>query len=510
MKYRLVYVAPVVGGMATMATEMAFSRAVGNVYGTSNLVWAAVIGAVMLYLAIGYVLGGLWADRSPRRETLAAALAWAGLAVGLAPMPTRIILRAAADAFVGFDLAAMFGTGVAVVVLFAVPMTLLGCIPTLAVRVGMRAADRAGESAGYVYALSTLGGLIGTFGAALVTIPAFGSTLTFELVAWTLLLTGMAGMGWHRAIRALWMAALLLVPLARPGGVIKPPPPGATLLYERESAYNLVQVVELPDGTRELLLNEGQGVHSVYHPDRLATPGTWDYFLAAPYFNAPVYGPERVERLALIGLAAGTIARQYTAVYGPIPIDGIEIDPVIVEVGRRYFGMTMPNLNVTVEDGRYALGMLDGDYTVIGVDAYRVPYVPWHLTTREFFALARDHLSEGGALAINVGRIPGDRRLVEAITATLLTVFPTVHTIDVPDSMNTILIATVGQTAPENLAANLASLPGDVHPLLRDVLGRTLDDLVPTVASDVVFTDDRAPVETMIHAMLVGFLSAPR
>lgn len=113
-------------------------------------------------------------------------------------------------------------------------------------------------------------------------------------------------------------------------------------------------------------------------------------------------------------------------------------------------------------------------------------------------------------MVINVGRIPGDRRLVEAITATLLTVFPTVHTIDVPDSMNTILIATVGQTAPENLAVNLASLPGDVHPLLRDVLGRTLDDLVPTVASDVVFTDDRAPVETMIHAMLVGFLSAPR
>ena len=61
-----------------------------------------------------------------------------------------------------------------------------------------------------------------------------------------------------------------------------------------------------------------------------------------------------MERIAIIGLAAGTIAHQYDAVYPGLPMDGIEIDPGIVEAGRRYMGMTMPNLNVIVEDGRFA------------------------------------------------------------------------------------------------------------------------------------------------------------
>ncbi len=85
-------------------------------------------------------------------------------------------------------------------------------------------------------------------------------------------------------------------------------------------------------------------------------------------------------------MAAGTIARQYTHVYGDIPIDGIEIDPGIVAAGDKYFEMdTMPNLTVYVEDGRYMLNKLNKQYTVVGIDAYRPPYIPWHLTTVEFF-----------------------------------------------------------------------------------------------------------------------------
>jgi spermidine synthase len=216
----------------------------------------------------------------------------------------------------------------------------------------------------------------------------------------------------------------------------------------------------------------------------------------------------------VIGLAAGTISTQYTEAFGTgVQIDGFEIDPEIVEVGRRYFGMTQPNLRVFVEDGRLGLKQSTQRYDVIAIDAYRVPYVPWHLTTLEFFREARDHLTPDGAVAINVGRTINtrsgqqDRRLVEAMTNTLLHVFAAVHTVDVPDSFNTILIATFKPTAESNLAINLAALPPNASPLLRRALETTGQALRPTVASDVLFTDDRAPVETIVNSMLFDFLT---
>ena len=177
--------------------------------------------------------------------------------------------------------------------------------------------------------------------------------------------------------------------------------------------------------------------------------------LAAPFFNP---APVTVENLAVIGLAAGTIPKQYSRVFGSIAVDGIELDPAIVQAGRDYFALDDPNINVIVGDGRYELNQLQSKYDVITLDAYKVPYIPWHLTTQEFFQEVHAHLTDQGTVAVNVGRAPNDRRLVEAITATLLTVFPTVHAIDVPGALNTILVATVQPSTATDLAANLAAL----------------------------------------------------
>jgi hypothetical protein len=152
------------------------------------------------------------------------------------------------------------------------------------------------------------------------------------------------------------------------------------------------------------------------------------------------------------------------------------------------------------------LNQLEDQYEVITLDAYKVPYIPWHLTTKDFFEEVRAHLTENGVLAVNVGRGPGDRRLVEAITATLLTVFPSVHTVDVTGSLNTILIATVQATSEEDFRGNIEDLAQISSPLLREALSVTEAGLVPTVSSDVVFTDQRAPVETIIDSMVIQFL----
>lgn len=507
MKKRLLYVSVFIAGFTTLGVEIAASRLLGSVFGTSNLVWANIIGLILAYLTAGYFLGGMWADRSPYPETFYRILAWGAFTAGLVPFAARPVLRFAAQAVEQLDAAVMAGSFLSVLVLFIVPVTLLGCVAPFAIRLAIRRTEHAGRISGRVYALSTLGSILGTFLSVLWLIPTLGTTRTFLALASVLLVAALAGLvivDRRAAYRyALMPLALLVIGWFMVGRPLKQ---AQGQIYEDESGYNYIQIIER-EGTRFLLLNEGQAVHSIYSPDRLATYGTWDYFLAAPYFNPPDTEPADVGRLGIVGLAAGTIANQYTAAYGPIPIDGWEIDPAIIDVGRRYFAMNEPNLNPIVADGRWGLKRSEHTYDVIAIDAYRPPYIPWHLTTVEFFQLVRDRLSPEGVVAINVGRTPGDRRLIEAMVGTLQAVYPSVHVVDVPGTFNSLVYATVLPTERENIAENLVGMGEEApHPLVLDVLTRVRANLKPTPEAHVAFTDDWAPVEQLVNSIVIDYM----
>lgn len=511
------YLAVFISGMTTLAVEFSASRLLGNVFGTSNIVWANVIGLILLYLAAGYFIGGRWADRSPHFKTFYRILLWGAFLSALIPLVARPVLVTAGTAVAGAQAALALGSFASVMILFSVPVTILGCVSPFAIRLAVGNVGDvkdSGKTSGRIYAISTLGSLIGTFAPTLFLIPEIGTIRTFLLFAGVLYLVGFIGLWREQGIitlRWLWMPLIIGILAAIVlNGPLRPPFTGAKLLYEDESAYNYIQVQEDAAGNRYLYLNEGQGIHSQWSPNTVSdSHRTWSFFLTAPYFNAPPFAPTDMQSLAIVGLATGTIARQHTAVYPTMPIDGIEIDPGIVEAGAQFFDMNtekMPNLTVYVQDGRYMLNQLDKRYSVIAVDAYRPPYIPWHLTTVEFFQEVRDHLTDNGVVAINVGRTNTDRRLVDAMTSTLLQVFSTVHAIDVPLSFNTILVGTVLPTDDTNLATNLATLPVDADPFLRDSLAWGVAQLVPIHQSDLVFTDDRAPVETLADSLVINFL----
>jgi spermidine synthase len=493
-----------VAGMGTLAVEFTTSRMLQTVYGTSNIVWANVIGLVLLFLTLGYFLGGRLADRRPYPHLFYALVCAAGFSSVFFLLLTSVLLKTAASALAAVNVGAIVSSLVGVIFALAVPVTLLGCISPFAIRLAVRDVGEAGRISGRIYAVSTWGSLLGTYLPVLVTIPLAGSRLTAFIFGGVLLLVGLFGL-WRARPRS-GMAALLLP-------ILLVPVTGAWLrggikayegqIFETESAYNYVQVVRQGD-CNYLLLNEGQAYHSYYCDNgRVPRISVWSIMLAAPYFNE---GPVTVSNLGVIGLAAGTIPKQYVRVYGPIPIDGIEIDPVILQAGQDYFALTEPNINLIVGDGRYQLNQLDTRYDVITIDAYKVPYIPWHLTTQEFFTEVQAHLTADGVVAINVGRAPEDRSLVDALSATMRTVFATVHAIDVPGSLNTILVATMKPTTAANLAQNLAQLDRDTDPLLLAALETAVDNLAPVTPSDIIFTDERAPVETIIDALVIRYL----
>jgi len=313
--------------------------------------------------------------------------------------------------------------------------------------------------------------------------------------------------GWRSVLRLAWMP-LVIVALFFTVNLGKDKD-SVGMIYETDSAYNYIQVLE-QDGYHMLRLNDGQGVHSMYHPTVYNYSGPWEQVLVAPFFNAAPVGTGDVKSLAIVGLAAGTTARQAVKVFPNIAIDGFEIDPKIVDVGREFFGMDLPALSVFAQDGRWGLSHSGKQYQVISVDAYRPPYIPWHLTTREFFQTVHDHLTDDGVMVINIGRAPDDRRLINTLASTIRTDFASIHVMDLPGTFNSILFASVQPTTTDNLTRNFDTLLGTpgTEPLLLETMNVTLASLQPDPPQAQVFTDDLAPVEGLTNDMIVKFLLA--
>lgn len=494
-----------IGGFASIGVELTMSRLIAPYFGSSTFIWASLIGLTLTFLSLGYYIGGRAADRWPHASLLYIVMAVAAIAIAAIPLAARPLLLGSLEAFSALDAGAFYGTLVGTLLLLAIPVTLLGFVSPFAIRLRLADVDSAGNTAGSLYALSTLGSIAGSFLPVLLLIPWLGATATLVTLSMSLLLPALAGLLILRsrataAVLAVIALAVPAVTLAASGG-IRPADRG-TLIHEEESAYNYIQVVD-ENGARELILNEGRAVHSIYHPDQLLTGGPWDYFMAAPLLVADTPDPAPQDAM-IIGLAGGTTARQLTSAFGPIPITGVEIDPSIVKVGRDYFGLDdLENLTVEVEDGRYALRASQDTYDLIGIDAYRQPYIPFQLTTREFFQDVQAHLRPGGVAVINAGRTQTDFRLVDALASTLRDVFPYVIAVDVGRYNNTMLIASDSPLSVDALTEHVEALPPDSP--VREV-SRWIEESGNTreiQPGGLVFTDDHAPVELVIDTMIL-------
>jgi spermidine synthase len=465
----------------------------------------------MIYLTVGYWLGGRLADRYPRPSVLFGFTAIAGFAVGLIPVLSRPILSWSLQGFNDYSVSIFLGSLVGVIILFSVPQILLGFVSPFAIRLRSLNVSHAGGTAGGVSALSTLGSILGTFIPVFFLIPNIGTAATLYTASAVLLLFSIAGLvisGNTRpaTIYAGLTAVVLALAIFAPRGLIKPPARGE-LLFEKESAYNYIQVIR--EGTRvSLALNEGHAIHSIYDPNNALTGGPWDYWLVAPYFNKD-FKPSDLQGMAMIGSAAGTAAHLYADVYPSVPVDGVEIDPEIVDVGNRFFDLgSLKNTTTHIQDGRTYL-QTDGKnkkWTVVGIDAYRQPYIPFHLTTREFFQEVSDHLTPNGVAMINAGRTGSDTRLVDALANTMLLVYPHVYVIDVPTMANSMVIGTKQQdTSIDYFAQNAATI---TNPLLKQVFEASLQKgnirEVKSNSAALVFTDDKAPVEEVIDQIILG------
>ncbi len=480
-----------VAGASSLAAEMAGARLLAPYFGASNLVWANVIGLTLIYLAAGYWLGGKFADRYPTEQALGLVVMGAAVSLALLPFATRPLFDAAQGAFEDLSAGAFVASFLGAMLMFAVPMTLLGAVAPWAIRLSVVDVASAGSVAGRLYALSTLGSIAGTFLPVLVIIPAIGTRRTLLAIAALLALSAVPLIGRRWALAPAALAALALVPL----GQVKAAP-GEEVLFEGESPYQFVQVVRRDDGDVLLRLNEGWAVHSLTPARGVMTDGYWDAFTVLPLLTGRPDG-----RVAVLGNAGGTTANQYAALWPSAPIDGVEIDPVVSDAGRRYMGMTNPRLTVHTADARFWLRGTDARFDAVVVDAYRQPYIPFHLATREFFRLVRERLRPGGVVAINVGTPPDQTEVVDRIADSMRAEFPAVL-VSRYERFNSVVLGFTDPTAAREAISRLADASGPVAgPAAR--LSATLREVR---AGGEPMTDDLAPVETLTDRAILDYL----
>ncbi|MBL8748299.1 MAG: fused MFS/spermidine synthase [Planctomycetes bacterium] len=453
-----------VAGFSCMVAELAAVRILAPHFGDSAYVWTNVIGLILAALAVGAWMGGRLAGRPdaarwPSRLLITSGFVFAGVpfvapALGAWLLPADLPLDSAMPALVR-------GSFVATGVLFAAPMALLGAVSPLLVSLLARRGADVGRAAGAVGAGGTIGSLLGTFAATHWLVPGFGCRVTMASAGAALVLAGVLVAVSRRTSGAAAAGALLVGISAAigHGGPLRVAPPGRTLVAERESVVQFLQVQrESPaDGPQRTLLvvNEGlDSFHSIHVEGSSLTGGAYyDWHAVAPLLAGDGARPEGLRALS-IGDAAGSLRSVYAGCHPGAIVDGVDIDPACRELGDRFFGPGKAPGDAFVVDGRVFLERTRRSWHVIHVDAYaHQVYVPAHLASREFFTAAKERLFDGGVLVCNVGALERDDPVLRAMGATLATVFGESMALPVPSSRNFLLAARRGRPlAPECLA----------------------------------------------------------
>jgi spermidine synthase len=481
-------------GAGSLGAEIAAARLLAPWFGASTIVWANTIAVVLVALSIGYALGGRFADRDPRPAGLARIVLVAAALLAVVPFVSGPFLHQAVRAVNELSAATFVGSLLGVGALLALPLVLLGMVSPYAVRLEVDHVADAGRTAGRLYAISTVGSLTGTFLSALLLIPVVGTRRTFLILAATMALAALPHLARGRLPAAVVPITILGL-IALPTGTLKSADGSDRVIWEKETEYQYARVVEAADGERTLELNEGHAVHSLYRKGEWLTGDYWDEMLVLALAGG--HAPPR--SVAILGNAAGTTARAIGHYFPQTSVDAVEIDGALTTVGRRLFDLEGPRLHVHTADARPWLRASTRTFDVIMVDAYRQPYIPFYLATREFFSLVRDHLAPGGLVVINVGHPEQSDQLEKVLSATMRAVFGASNVWrDPAEATNSMLVGSTATDPAGRLRAAASTLPAD----LAEVADATSGRLAPALTGGRVYTDDLAPVEWLVDTSL--------
>ena len=506
-------VAVFVSGVSSLGLEILAGRIVAPSFGSSIYTWGSIIGVFLAALGYGYHRGGQRAaERASTRALVIILLGTAAYVAGV--LAFAGIVMEAADAF---SVPPRMAPLLPVTLLFGPPVYLLGLISPYAAE--LVDADSVGDASGRVYALGTIGSIVGAFGTTFLLVP-YTSIAVAELGFGLLLVVTAVWLVWRDRAGGqdrgqLFLRGFLVVVVLTGGFVVHDNGLALTgdVVERTQTPYQELVVVDRDARAT----GDGRTVRTLYLD---GTPQSATYLEAGvpvddeyvfdytKYFHLSVVMQDDVDRVLFVGGGGFSGPRRFLAEYPNVTVDVVELDPAVIAVAREHFGVgDSPRLNVYEADGREFLADTDRTYDVIVLDAYRKDRVPFHMTTFEFMELAASHLDDDGVLVANVISAadgPGSQ-FYRAQYATLDGAFPHVYafpTVGGPVVQNVELVATKradGFTRAQ-LAARIESR--DVGVDLDGVADRYRGPDDVDTSNVPVLRDGRAPVDRLLDPQL--------
>ena len=486
-----------VSGVASMGLEILSGRIIAPQYGSSIYTWGTIIGVFLAALSLGYHRGGQRAAEHASTDRMAWALLATAAYVAAIVFAGDLMLAAVS----GLPLPARFASLPAVTLMFGPPTYLLGYVSPYAAE--LAETDGVGRASGHVYAVGTVGSILGAFGTTFLLIP----TLSVEWIGFVFgaLLVGTALYLTYPPLSGLTARSLgvgLLLVLATVSGSFGFTAEGR-VLYETQTPYQELEVTEL-NSTRTLYLDDQR--HSAMDVDD-PTRHVYDY---TRYFHLPFLladDPDDIDRVLFVGGGGFSGPKRFVEEYDAT-VDVVEIDPEVIEVAERYFAVDRSHerLNVHQGDGRRFLRETNHTYDLIVLDAYKKDKVPFQLTTVEFFELARDRLSADGTLHANVVSAENGpaSKFYRAEYRTLSEVFPQVYTFPTVGGatvQNIQVVASRNATRTSRATLRARNRRRDIGINLSREVGRLRES--PPGTDDVpVLRDGRAPVDSLLDPMV--------
>jgi spermidine synthase len=487
-------IAVLVSGVTSMGLEILAGRVLAPEFGSGIYTWGSVIGVFLAALSAGYALGGRRASERASGAALVRVLVQAALFVAFLLFAGDAVLRFADS----LPVPARFASILPVTVLFGPPVFLLGFISPYAAELSGR--ESAGSASGRVYAVGTVGSIVGAFATTFLLVPSF-AVHHIELGFGALLLAAAANaagvnrQGWARiAVAALALTGAFA---GHATGVTTP----GDVVHQTQTPYQQLSVVD-DRGVRTLYL-DGAPQSATY------LDGRSGYVFEYPrYFHLPMLMQDDVDRVLFIGGGGFSGPQRFVREYPNVTVDAVELDPEVVSAAKQYFGLSeSPRLNVHVADGREFLESTNRTYDVIVLDAYRKDRVPFHLTTVEFMRLARSHLDDDGTLVANVisASSGSGSEFYRAEYRTMQRAFPHVYafpTADTPFLQNIELVAARNESGFTEATLQRRNREQAIGLDLSDEIANYRNaSRVPT--DDVpVLRDDRAPVDQLLDPQM--------
>ncbi|HSI87604.1 MAG TPA: fused MFS/spermidine synthase [Pyrinomonadaceae bacterium] len=476
-------------GALVMAYEIIGSRIVAPYIGASTYIWTSLIGVILAALSLGYWIGGRMADRRPDVKVLAAAIFAAGGLVALTILAKDVLLAFTAASPLPLELKAVAAS----LLLFAPAAAALGFVLPYAAKLRIASIDTAGNTVGRLYALSTVGSIVGTFAAGFFMIPQVGSVRSLYLIAGLLFVLSVLLTPF--VFSRLNFGVLILFVLAMAGNEFTAYQLRTSAgMIDADTEYSRVRIFQTEDRTTgrpiRVLSTDPYSAQSATFldgGDELVLEYTKFYHLVSHF------RPGHRDAL-MIGGAGFSFPREHLRTYPDAEITVVEIDPQMAEFAREYFDLPHdPRLRIVHQDGRIYLNSAAPEmFDAVLVDAFgSLLTVPIHLTTVEAVQAMERTLRPNGVVILNIGSaITGSRSgFLQAELATYRRVFPEVRVFKVrPERGNDEIqnLIVVARKETETPAGPVDE--NDVPRMLATEIDVPPSDAVP-------LTDDHAPVE---------------